>query len=455
MTEAFLLELLASIFIYPDVAGMGIKNLKYSYLKTEEHKAIWKAIKNHHSITGRIPTIGIVSQKIDDGSDVGNKALDILADISIMKPVREDVISSFEGAIRESMSVEFFDRFCEEMNSGNPEKAQKLMGEYSEKISSVSLKHDRVESVFGGFNDRLHMNYVDTARNGEPEKIATGIDPFDYHTKGGIERTEIGCMMMRSGVGKSKFLKEVGINSVLMSSTSVLHIQAEGTKKSCLIGYDSAWTACIPDDLKRGEIGDRHTNLTKRIREIINQRKGDIYVHAFEQFNTASMYDVYDIAREMVKRYPIGLIVMDYLELIDPANGIKYSPNDERHRRLAIANDFKNICVELNVGGWTATQANDIPPKLLNDPAFVITRNNTSECKSLINPFSYFLTGNQTSDEYDDGMMRIHHDKLRDYKANQTYAIYQDYDRGKFYDRKRSREFLDESGEIKIFHRDE
>ena len=100
MTEAFLLELLASIFIYPDVAGMGIKNLKYSYLRTEEHKAIWKAIKNHHSITGRIPTIGIVSQKIDDGSDVGNKALDILADISIMKPVREDVISSFEGARR-------------------------------------------------------------------------------------------------------------------------------------------------------------------------------------------------------------------------------------------------------------------------------------------------------------------------------------------------------------------
>lgn len=454
MTEEFLIELFAGSFSNKDISSICLKNLKFSYLPTEEHKMIWKAIKNFHDIEGKMPTVGTIAQRLDNSTDEGNKCIDILAKVSSRAYDKSQLLSSFEKYVKESMSVEFFNRFVDEMNSGNSEKAHDLMSSYANKISEFSVHRESLEPVFGGFEDRIHRSYVDNCRGNGTIKIPTGMDPFDYYTEGGIETAETGCMIMRSGVGKSRFLREVGVNAAMMGFP-VLHIQAESTKKDCLAGYDATWTNCFISDIKRGDLPDgKMISLRRKIREVVEQKKSDVYVHAFEQFNTASMYDVYDVVRDIIRRHPIKLILLDYLECVDPANGIKYSPNDERHRRIAIANDFKNLCVEFDIGGWTCTQANDINPKLLNDPEFVITRSNVAECKSLVNPFSYYISGNQTPEEYDENIMRIFHDKLRHYKSNQLYMIMQDYDRGKFYDRTKSREYLDSSGIIDIFYKD-
>ncbi len=64
-----------------------------------------------------------------------------------------------------------------------------------------------------------------------------------------------------------------------------------------------------------------------------------------------------------------------------------------------------------------------------------MTRFNTSQGKNLVDPFSFFITMNQTPDEKNKKIMRLYMDKVRKYKSGQLVHIYQNYEFEKFYDR--------------------
>jgi hypothetical protein len=135
--------------------------------------------------------------------------------------------------------------------------------------------------------------------------------------------------------------------------------------------------------------------------------------------------------------YP-DLLLIDYLELLDPGKK-KYKVGEERQRREALANGFKNICVTYKMAGISCTQASTVSPEQLNDPKFTQTRYHISEFKGMIKPFSYFFTLNQTNDEYQAQLMRIYADKVRKYKKDWTATIIQDYGHDRFYNSKRTR----------------
>ena len=168
---------------------------------------------------------------------------------------------------------------------------------------------------------------------------------------------------------------------------------------------------------------------------------GEIYVEAFEQFNTASLLDVRNSLIELIKTHgDIHLVLIDYLEKTDPGDGKRYSIEQEKQRREAIAQRMKNIAVEFTTRVATATQSHGIEKRLLNDPQFVMDRFNTSMGKNLVDPFSFFITFNQTEDEKDKGVMRLFCDKMRNYKSGQIITIAQDYEHSKFCDIKKTSE---------------
>ena len=86
----------------------------------------------------------------------------------------------------------------------------------------------------------------------------------------------------------------------------------------------------------------------------------------------------------------------------------------------------------------TATQSSSIDEEKRNDPEFVITRAQLSEDKGKIRPFDVFITINQTRDEMKDETMRLHTDKLRDYKRGDPIHIANNFAYSRFYDRVRT-----------------
>ena len=100
---------------------------------------------------------------------------------------------------------------------------------------------------------------------------------------------------------------------------------------------------------------------------------------------------------------------------------------------------MKNLTVEFQTRILTATQTGDISLEKVNNPDWVITRENTEGDRTLVKPFSNVFTGNQTMDEQKKDIMRIHIEKLRNYSVkDSTYPICTCFNFGKFYDKNKT-----------------
>ena len=442
--EQFSIEFLNELFklsLYKkDCCEIISQHLDYSYIPVDlkGYKQVLKAIVTSFRATNKLPTIGSISQNFQSNPDV----LEALEGIQQAKlPDREGTLKTLENYIKRVKFQLLYVKIAELYNNGNQEEAITLQAEESQKISNFSIfsKISEVHEVFSGFHkrdeDRFQKSQTTTTHS---TKVPFGIDLLDAITQGGSEPGEIDCFLGRSGSGKTKWLRWRGI-SAARRGYKVLHIQAEGTLDECLLGYDATWTAVLKKDLKAGNIPSEYfKKIDKAIRDI-GLRGGSIEVHAFEQFETASMRDVRDLVIDFYKRhncYP-DLLILDYLELFDPGNRKHYSSSTEgeKFRREDSARAFKNICNEFGIRGATAAQANDISPTDFNRTDWVMTRHNVAGAKGLIDPFSYFFTFNVSKDEYSKNLARIYVDKMREYQAGQTIRICTNYNKDRFYDR--------------------
>ena len=203
--------------------------------------------------------------------------------------------------------------------------------------------------------------------------------------------------------------------------------------------YDSAWLGGIYQDVKVGNISDTKLKMAQRV--VAKLGKTDIIVVAAESFGgmtvTQMRQEIQDIERAYGK---VDMILWDYLELAELGDGHSYSMNEERFRQMKLAQQAKMMAMEFNAVVHVATQANGIPPELLNDPDFVITRYNLAEAKGKVNPMDGFVTMNFTSDERKEEIMRLYLDKAREHRAGDIIRICNNMTYSRFYDRKRTLE---------------
>lgn len=439
-TPHFLEEVLKLSLINKDVASIVSEHLEYSLIPVElkSHKMVLKMFVDYFKSTGKIPTIGMLSQSTSD-KDV----YVVIAKISeIDAPDKEQTLISLENYIKRVRFQKLYSKLAELYNNGRQEEAIELQAQESPGIVNFSIKGNSsyFEDVFEGFRDRDNDRFINSQNNGFVSKIPFGIDLLDSITNGGSDSSigETDCFIGRSGTGKTKFLRWRGVSAARMGKR-VLHIQAEGTKQECLDGYDCTWTAILKKDLKIGNISPSLLKRFDKISRDISLKGGNIQVVGFEQFEAASMRDVRRIVLDYHKINNVfpDLLILDYLELFHPGDGRRYAPTTEgeKYKREASARAFKNICNEFKMSGATASQANDIAPADYNRKDFIMTRHNVAGAKGLVDSFSYMFTWNVTSEEYDDKEGRIYIDKCRDHLGQQIIRICTAFARDRFYDR--------------------
>jgi len=438
LSEHFLLEVFKSSLRNREVLETCKEHLKYTYLPNESYKQLWKSITDTFAATRKLPSFGVLAQQNETNKGV----IELIGKArEVDLPDREMIIQQLEKYIKQSMFVEMYDALGDLYNEGDKEKAYSVLESASERIHSFSLRGKYYEKIFEGYNDRFDRRILSKEIDQEADlaKLPFGIDEIDRLSKGGMNKGDIALFLAQSGVGKTKLLKWIGVNAARLGFR-VLHLQAESTKKECLDLYDATWTGCELHSIEYGNIDTTtHGKIQTAIKNITSQG-GEIYVEAFEQFNTASMLDVRTIIENVEKEFgKIDLVLLDYFELFSPGNGVRYRPSEERQRREAIGDSLKNIAVEFDTRIVSATQASTVSPELLNDPKFVMTRYNVSEFKGVIKPFSFFITLNQTEDEKEENYMRLYIDKMRKYKGGQIIPIYNNYDRERFYDAPKTR----------------
>lgn len=442
-TPHFLEEVLKLALVNKDVASIISEHLEFSLIPVElkSHKIILKTFVDYFKSTNRIPTAGTLTQALQSSADVYSIINKV---INTAVPDKDQTINSLESYIKRVKFQKLYAKVADMYNNGDQEGAITAQAEESSKIVGFSIRgrSSYFEDVFDGFKERDDARFIESqSGTNNHQKVLFGIDLLDNITYGGSEQGETDCFVGRSGSGKTKWLRWRGVSAARMGF-KVLHIQAEGTKKECLDGYDCTWTAIVKKELKTGSISPTILKRLDKISRDIKLKGGNIKVVAFEKFETASMRDVRNMVLEYYKiegAFP-DLLILDYLELFDPGNGKRYAPTTEgeKYRREASARALKNICNEFGIRGATASQANDIAPADYNRRDFVMTRHNIAGAKGLQDSFSYLFTWNVTSEEYEDQLGRLYVDKCREYRGQQTIRICTAFDRDRFYDRGRT-----------------
>jgi len=442
--ESFLLELFNLCFHKREMLDICCQHLKYEYIPKESYKYIWKAIKNYYQTSNKIPTIGLISQQYSTNKEI----IEDLNNINQTNiPDLDSAIIKFEEYIKDNYFNDVYDKLANSYNSGNKNKTFNLIKEAGDYLNNFSLKKSGsyYERVFEGYNERTQSRIIQkTSHIASKTKIPFFIDEIDNITYGGCDKGDTWLGLAQSGVGKSKYIKWNGVNAARLGNR-VLHIQAEGSKRECMNLYDATWTSQAIYELETGNIS---TELQPKLKKIVNDiivNDGEIYVYAAEKFDSISMMDIRNIATDVERNFgPLDCILLDYLDEIEPGDGKTYHVAEEKQRKAAIAKGMKNLAVEKDVVFGSCVQAGDIMPDKLNDPKFVLTRHHTSGDRTLIKPFSYFFTMNQTEDEYNKGYMRLYWEKIRKYKGRKLIHIAQAYEYEKFYDRKKTIELFND-----------
>ena len=453
----FLNSLFRIVFSDKEVARLINEHLLYSYIPEElvSFKQILRYIKNCIA-KEEIPLKEICYQHFSEKESV----LDCLDGIFNEKiPSKAEILKSFEEFIKHSLFKKAFND-CIELWEDN-KKNQSLSNFISEAelLSRFSLfkSTNCFQKVFEGFEKRIDELYtysIDTTVK-EREKIPFCIPCLDEMTGGGIDCEDTTLLLMRSGVGKSTQLRYHSFQACRLGF-KVLHIQAEGSKRECVSKYDQMWLGVDYTDLMSGKWREReeaNSGLKKFIdlsKRMVNSQK-EVTVYGFEKFGEASMFEVRNLILEYEKQkgfFP-DLIVIDYLDLFDVGDGLKYGsdPYSQKMKRTHVARKMKNLCLEFKTRIITATQTSDVPMSIWNDSEKVITRNFINADKNLCDSFSYIFSGNQTDKENENNILRIYIDKLRNYKRTiKTIPIYTDYESGRFCNFKKSIELSKELG---------
>lgn len=447
LASNFIIELFAYSLANRTTFEIIKSHLKYSYLQKEEEKKLAQWLFRNFDKTGRIATLGQMQQAFIKDDAV----LELLADISDIEVDdtpngQNSILTTFQEYLKQMMFLDSNDKIAEAYNRGDKDRAYSLFAKLADEMSKFSILDGSFEPVFEGFEKRMiQRKSTDYSYR---FKIATMIDELDYilgGTNGGVESGEYLLLIGDSGSGKSQCLIHLGI-SAARQGFRVAHFQLEGTKEQCMNRYDAAWTGTLYHDMKAGEVSSKKIDAFKKI--INKMKKTDIYVDACEEWGGKSLVDVRKALKDLVKKFgKIDMIIIDYLELLEVGDGIRYTPGEERHRREKLSRGMKSLAMEFNAVVATATQCNDLSLEERNDPEFVISRHNINEAKNVVRPVDVFFSLNCTTEESKEQLMRIYVDKAREHAGRQTIRIANNFKCSRFIDRKRTAEIQLEEDE--------
>lgn len=437
LSKDFVSELIKLCLIDEKCLTICQAHLKYQYLPLPAQKKIFKYILDTFSTTGKAPTLGTIHQTFSTDMDVVN-ILSRVKKLVVESNQYDNILTTFELFIKDSRFRILYDRISDLYNEGKMDDAVKLLTVESKAINEFEIKATFYTAVFRDYNKRQELRTKNTDST-LLQKLTYGIHALDDLTRGGQNKGTSTLILARSGVGKSTFLRWMGLCNARLGRR-VVHFQAEGSEQECLDAYDAGWTSVTLHDIEFGNIAENKKERILKAQTNILASGGEIYVYASESFDSMSIEDCREIMKDIENIHgPIDLALFDYLEIFTVKGQYGSSEASERKRREEVANKMTNIAIEFKCCVASATQANDIPAEKYNSEDFVMTRSHISEFKGCVKPFSNFLTLNQTDDEYEQEIMRIWVDKFRKHKKpSKPIYHYQSRKNGRFYDAKRT-----------------
>jgi len=210
--------------------------------------------------------------------------------------------------------------------------------------SDLGLDYSDVEKRLAGYED----DGVDIARI----NIPLGLPTFDKHMRGGMELGTLGMCMGPTGKGKTMFLVKAG-SCALSSGYDVVHITIGDVSSKVLSQRYDGCMAGIPVNALEQDPG----SVIDKVRKALSGLRSRLYIKEYAA-REASVSDIRSYLKVLEQQFAFRphLIIVDYIDLLRPAEAVD-SDNNMRYRLLGdLTIDLRTLGGEFHCAVWTASQ---------------------------------------------------------------------------------------------------
>lgn len=439
LSAEFLYELYACCVRDEYICNILVQHMRKEYLPDRTFQQIQDIICNHYRTYRQPPSYAVLTQSFASDAE----ALELINtfqeyDEGTPSEVLARMLEQYIKAVK-LQSV--YGEVGKLYNQNRQEEAEKKLLEYAVWVNEFTLQASKFVDVGQTFAARFQDN-----RKRAEEEDSSSLPPvnrfyvtyIDTLNNGRNLRGQLTCFLASTGVGKSHIARHIGLRADIDDGLDVLHFQLEGSEEEALNAYSGGMISRNPFYFESGRLTDAEL---LRFRKIVEGYAGSITVRSFPRFNAnVSTLDIKNGIAEYrkIKGHNPDIVIIDSMDLLTDASRRLWNAEHERNKRIAVANDLKDLSSDEHVWMVVTYQATIENRDWLNDENNVLTEYNCSEAKGLARPCTHLISLNQSAAERRENTMRLHIAKSRFFKKGDTIKIATDYDNEVFYDAKRT-----------------
>ena len=385
------------------------------YFEFPSHAKIFETVRTHYEKYGKLPTDDFIVQDVKPTLGARENVSDYEDELTYINNVDTSTTCNTE------YMLDLVEGFA---------KKEAMKSAIAQSISLI--KEDRVDEVEALVKKALLINRdVDTGQDyftdvmgrwdrifnkKQEEKYKTILPSINKSLEGGLGSKEMAMVVAPPGVGKSLFLVNQGVHSMI-EGRKVLYISLEMSEDKIAQRFDSIMTLVPQFKLK-----DPANQLTVKERLEMFQKEFPGSQLVIKEFPTgqASINTIRNLIVQLKNydEFEPYLLIVDYLELLRPTREIQ----QEYHAQQKIAEELRGVAMEHNFLVWTATQTNR-QGRIVK----VITDAELGDSYGKIRTCDFAMSLNQSEEEFDEGKMRAYVIKSRNGRPRFTVPMEVDY----------------------------
>ncbi|HMO15100.1 MAG TPA: replicative DNA helicase [Pirellulaceae bacterium] len=345
--------LLGSVMLMPDTLDDVTTIVRVDDFYDDANQIIYRYVQEMYN-TGRKIDPMLLRQSLKDGRDLDSVGGETYL-AQVFTQVPHAAHATFYAKIVEEKSIQRQLIFaCTDIlkEAYEPkESSAKLIGEAEQKI--FSIRENRQSNSLSSIDSILHeaMDRLEARMSGEPMAgtIETGFVDLDKLT-GGLHASELVILAARPSMGKTAFAMNIAENVACDQNKPVLFVSLEMSAIELIERM-----LCSRARVNSHRLRSR--TLDKGQRKKLSKMAGELSrvpLH-IDDSPTRTVSEIAATARRIKRKCgELGLIVIDYLQLVEPDNS-----SDPRQEQVAkIARRLKGMARELKVPVLCLSQLN-------------------------------------------------------------------------------------------------
>ncbi len=345
-------SVLGAILIDTSSIGLVAQFLKSEHFYIPEHRAIFEAMLQLFDKQQPIDAVTLKNELKSNGTLTTSGGQEYIADLLSSVPTAANV--EHYAKIVKNHSVK---RKLIEISSNAVQQAfdetrdtQEMLDQIESSIFAVAQETSSQDFV--ALKDLLTESYTRLEQlsnsEGHLRGVPTGIPELDMKLAG-MQQSNLLILAARPGVGKTSLALNVGLHAALKHKMGVAIFSLEMSKEELV---DRLLVSQADIDAWRLKTGRLSPDDSQAVIQAMGElSEAPIYIDDTAGQNILEMRAK---ARKLKANHDIQLVIVDYLQLVDPGRKI-----DSREQQVSyVSQNLKNLARELKVPVLTLSQLN-------------------------------------------------------------------------------------------------